>query len=315
MPAYNAERYISSCLDSIINQTFKEFEIIVINDGSVDGTKDILEAYAKKDKRIRAYHKTNSGVSDSRNYGINLAKGEYLTFVDSDDWMEPDYLLEVSQMLNFYNPEIMFNGWVEESLNTYKKEFKTKGVHILTSSEAIKELCTQELFGWAPFGTFYRSGIAKKNKFPISICFAEDLHYKYHAIKSSNGVIIYAPINKYHYIKRDTSVTVNYNIIKRSDDIFVISEIIDNEDENIKDILYFNELIPRKLNYTFIGFASKNNDEIILAQKYEKELLHKWVELFFDIRMKKNSRIKLLLLLLPWKKYIGKKIKKKKGLL
>ncbi|MDR2337238.1 MAG: glycosyltransferase [Deltaproteobacteria bacterium] len=88
VPVYNTEKYLVQCLDSLVNQTLKEIEIICVNDGSTDGSLVILNQYAKQDKRIKIINKDNGGPSSARNLGINLAKGEYLTFVDSDDWVE-----------------------------------------------------------------------------------------------------------------------------------------------------------------------------------------------------------------------------------
>lgn len=90
VPVYNAEKNLDKCIESILNQTYREFELILLNDGSTDGSGQICDAYAKSDPRIRVVHKENSGVSDTRNIGIAMAKGEYLQFLDSDDWITPD---------------------------------------------------------------------------------------------------------------------------------------------------------------------------------------------------------------------------------
>ena len=88
VPVYNASKYLERCLDSVINQTLKEIEIICINDGSSDNSKTILENYAKKDNRIKIINQKNLGLSASRNKGIKYANGEYIFFVDADDWIE-----------------------------------------------------------------------------------------------------------------------------------------------------------------------------------------------------------------------------------
>ena len=93
IPSYNVEKYIRECLDSIVNQTFEDMEIICIDDGSTDSTLDILNEYALKDSRLRVYeNKENKGVSYARNYLLNLAKGKYIFFMDSDDYLELDAL-------------------------------------------------------------------------------------------------------------------------------------------------------------------------------------------------------------------------------
>ena len=88
VPVYNVSEYVDDCLDSLIRQTLKEIEIIVVNDGSTDNSQYIIDAYAKKYPNIKVYQKPNGGLSDTRNFGIQLATGEYITFVDGDDYVQ-----------------------------------------------------------------------------------------------------------------------------------------------------------------------------------------------------------------------------------
>ena len=92
VPVYNTEKYIHRCIDSILSQTFTDFELLLINDGSKDGSGAICDEYAAKDNRVRVFHKENGGVSSARNLGLDNAKGEWITFCDSDDWVLPSYL-------------------------------------------------------------------------------------------------------------------------------------------------------------------------------------------------------------------------------
>ncbi len=92
VPVYNAEAYLSTCVDSIIHQTHQEFELILINDGSTDNSKTICDNYQKKDNRIKVFHIDNQGVSHARNVGLSYAQGEFITFIDCDDYVDPDYL-------------------------------------------------------------------------------------------------------------------------------------------------------------------------------------------------------------------------------
>jgi len=100
IPVYNVESYLKDCLESVINQTYKNLEIIIINDGSQDNSKEICYNYAKKDSRIKLINKKNEGVSAARNTGMDLATGEYISFIDSDDYIDND-MIEI-----FYKPEV-----------------------------------------------------------------------------------------------------------------------------------------------------------------------------------------------------------------
>ena len=92
VPVYNVEQYLPRCIDSILAQTFTDFELLLIDDGSKDKSGAICDAYARKDPRIRVFHKPNGGVSSARNMGLDNAKGEWIAFVDSDDWVNEDFL-------------------------------------------------------------------------------------------------------------------------------------------------------------------------------------------------------------------------------
>ena len=94
VPVYNTELYLHRCIDSILSQTFTDFELLLINDGSTDRSGEICDEYAGKDKRVRVFHKENGGVSSARNIGLDEARGEWIAFVDSDDWVSPK-LLEI----------------------------------------------------------------------------------------------------------------------------------------------------------------------------------------------------------------------------
>lgn len=314
VPVYNAEKYISTCIESIINQSYKDFEIIIINDGSIDNSISIVREYSKIDTRIKIINKENTGVSDSRNQGLSIASGEYISFIDADDWIEADYIEKIVQCLNKYNPDILFNGWIEDSdKNVNARRFQKKDFCLMTKREALIELCEQKLFGWAPFGTFYRYEAIRDIRYDTNICFGEDLDFKYKSIMKSKGMLIYAPINKYHYVRRDTSVTVNYNISKKYDDIRVIMHIIEEVESEVADILYYNELVPRELNYIFLGAVSNNkaDKEILLLCK--EDILKNWWSLMFSFKLKLTTRIKLLFSITPLCKYFGKLYKLKKG--
>ena len=106
VPIYNVEKYLRQCLDSILNQTYQNFECLLINDGSPDNSADICREYVEKDSRFKYFEKENGGLSDARNYGIRQSKGSYLTFVDSDDWLEHGALDRLYGALKKENADI-----------------------------------------------------------------------------------------------------------------------------------------------------------------------------------------------------------------
>ncbi len=113
VPVYNAEKTLQRCVDSILAQTFEDFELILINDGSKDQSGDICDEYAAKDSRVKTVHKTNGGVSSARNAGLRIAQGEYIAFIDSDDYIDNDYLLGFKH----YDADLIISGAKLISIN------------------------------------------------------------------------------------------------------------------------------------------------------------------------------------------------------
>ena len=106
VPIYNVEKYLEKCLDTIINQTFKDIEIICVNDGSVDCSRNILEEYKNKDSRIKIVDKENGGLSSARNAGLKIATGKFISFIDSDDWVSSTFLEKLYKNITSYDTDI-----------------------------------------------------------------------------------------------------------------------------------------------------------------------------------------------------------------
>ena len=115
VPVYNGEKYLKPCIDSVLAQTFTDFELLAVNDGSKDGSPAILEEYARKDARVRVISQENAGVSAARNHALEEASGEYLAFIDADDWLEPDALAAAQAILEKERPDV----WLWNSVLEY----------------------------------------------------------------------------------------------------------------------------------------------------------------------------------------------------
>ena len=122
VPIYNVENYLRMCLDSIEHQTYSNIEVLLINDGSLDSSGEICQEYVARDSRFRYFEKENGGLSDARNYGIDRSKWEFLTFIDSDDWIEPTYVEDMYQAALNNNSEIVISNY---------KRFDVKENHYL----------------------------------------------------------------------------------------------------------------------------------------------------------------------------------------
>ena len=120
IPVYNSENTLRRCLNSVLAQTFTDFECLLVDDGSTDDSGRICDEYAEKDKRFRVFHKENGGVSSARNVGLDNASGEWITFVDSDDWIEGSFL---DSLLNFGNGSLRISNFNGEVLKDYSYEW------------------------------------------------------------------------------------------------------------------------------------------------------------------------------------------------
>lgn len=164
VPVYNSEKYLCHCIDSILNQTFSDFELLLIDDGSTDGSGIICDEYAKKDSRIRVFHKNNGGVSSARNMGLDKAVGVWITFVDADDWIKPYYLecmiiqtdsdLVMSSFEIIDNTEIWENN-IENCIYHKEniKEFISQYIETATLCSPWCKLFKKELIGALRFNT------------------------------------------------------------------------------------------------------------------------------------------------------------------
>lgn len=206
VPVYNVEKYLERCIESIINQTYKNLEIILVDDGSTDNSGNICDEYAKKDERIKVIHKENGGQATARNMALDIAKGNYIAFADSDDWVD------TSIYEKLYNALISneANICVCARYNVYndgKKEtvFVGSESKVLSSEEAIKKILTYDNMDVASCDKLYDASVLKDNQFPVGyIC--EDIPFVFNAVINAKKVIyINEPL--YFYLQRSGSTS------------------------------------------------------------------------------------------------------------
>ena len=168
VPVYNVEKYLCECVDSIINQTYKNLEIILVDDGSPDNCGKICDDYAKKDNRIKVIHKENGGLSDARNAGMDASVGEYLVFVDSDDYMTNDGIEYMYNLISSVNADIAIGG--VERFNDLDKSVMSSTYNgvidekVMDKIDAMKDVFLNGCASWA---RIYKRNIHKEIYFPI----------------------------------------------------------------------------------------------------------------------------------------------------
>lgn len=247
IPVYNAEKYLDRCIISILKQSFKNWELILLNDGSTDKSGEICDKYKRVDNRIRVIHKKNTGVSSTRNLGINLSKGEYITFVDSDDWIELDYLELMYKSIIEMNVDVIVTGCVYEDKNGINNPFKKGKPIIYEKNEAKKEFLKQDKFIWTICDKLYRSELLKKVKLDAHLKIAEDMLLFWNLISSVEKVG-YVPLYKYHYdLVASGTMTKPFSIdwfhsLKVKRYIYHEAKKISCEHEQLARLVYLGEL-------------------------------------------------------------------------
>lgn len=171
VPVYKVEPYLERCILSIISQSYQKLEIILVDDGSPDKCGEICEAFAQNDSRIRVYHKENGGLSDARNFGVERACGEYIAFIDSDDYIAPNYIEYLLSLLKKYNADIACCCMTEtyEDTADYITNDEIPNERLMTGKEACRELLGDLYYRVlvTACGKLYRSDIVKRYTFPV----------------------------------------------------------------------------------------------------------------------------------------------------
>ena len=313
VPVYNVEKYLKQCLDSIVNQTFKDIEIICVNDGSTDSSRTILEEYAKKDSRIKIIDKENGGLSSARNAGIKKAKGNFISFIDSDDWVDITMFEKLYKNITELNTDISIcavNLYDEEkqeinskdkyfNLGFFDKTFDNRAFSYLDTKPFIMDVC---VMAW---NKLYRKSLLDKTGtiFPEGLIW-EDGPFFFSIFFKTQRVSLVRDLLYYYRINRQGSIIQNGGI-KFLDIIDVVNLMLKSLSQtpvfdDIKyefyrrkadDIIYRYELINLKLIHFYwrkfvIRFMYK-----VMQVLYTEENIYYFK--FWDLKFRLKKRANL----------------------
>lgn len=213
IPIYNAEVYLENCLESIKNQSFTDYEVLLIDDGSTDNSGKICDVFATKDFRFQVIHKSNGGVSSARNIGIEQAKGEWICFMDSDDTVEKDYLQHLYQGANQQNDILVVQGF-KTILPQKQSRVRTFGTHLYTTTDIYQlfQVLNINRSGY-PFAKLYNSQIIQQHqiRFIEQIHYAEDVMFMLTYMCHINAIQTLDGYN-YNYYIRNNSNSLSHRI-------------------------------------------------------------------------------------------------------
>lgn len=306
VPVYNTEQFLDKCVSSILAQTYNDFELILVDDGSTDNSPNMCDMYAEKDFRIKVIHKKNGGVSSARNCGIDAAKGTYIWFIDSDDYIEPFSLQRLFDVQKNHNAEMYV--------------FNNRSVCEL-SSENINDFFRKYYFtyalGFEPWNKLYKRDIIKANnlQFDTQEKIGEDLLFNINYYKAifSSGVkdIYFVGEDYYHYVERDNSAMNTASKGRIYQQLRLFDKILKSlsgvlTEENIAYLFLLHLLSG--IGQSAQGGLTSNEFAEIDFSKY-----HKWLKVFKKMKklffvnehtgMPGKVRINLFLHLMLCKKY------------
>lgn len=243
VPVYNAVEFIHRCIDSILAQTFDDFELLLINDGSKDNSGVICDEYAEKDSRVRVFHKKNEGPSSARNLGLYYAKGDWVTFCDSDDWVYREWLYNFA--LNVDSVDIVCSGIRFDKSSMGCQILKDKGFDYKGNQiELLDKMYFDDVVGYTVIKCFKKSIIDKyKLKFSEKFNIHEDEEFIMRYLVHCSSVCAVKNIG-YHYMmpdfeKKYKSVQNGYELYKS---LYTNCQIINNNNENVLGDKYINEM-------------------------------------------------------------------------
>lgn len=284
VPFYKAEKYLHRCMDSILAQTFTDFEVLLIDDGSPDGSGRICDEYAAKDCRVRVFHKKNGGVSSARQFGVDHAEGEYTIHVDPDDWVEPDMLEKLYAKAEAENADMVVCDFY---INTLDKQLYSKQQPSALDHETVLREMFQHLHGSCWNKLIKRACYDKYAvRFPLNLNFCEDLFVNV-ALLKENISVAYLGEAFYHY-----NVGLNPNSLTKHININIY-KILDEKFKEILSVDIYENVVTLFFFYRKAVFLIK--DESVSTMEFRQEI---WSNKKYIGRIVKRDKVKGLVLFL-----------------
>ena len=284
VPVYNVEKYLNQCIESLVKQTYQTIEIILVDDGSTDSSGELCKKWASKDTRIQVVHTENRGLSAARNVGIKKAKGEYLYFIDSDDWVECDILEILLKNMKAYSSDLSSCG-MKKDYGDKELEMKQDGKCVkVTQKQMFHEmLCNEYVYGYV-WNKLFKMALAEGLWFDEELFSQEDMDFTMrYLIRCKSGV--YTESEYYHYRQRNTSMTGEVGYSPRKLSIAeVYKRAITIYSRYCLDDVYIVERNYLKVNINIIGrmrVSKYRNVQIeknlrnSISQYYKKVLMEK----------------------------------------
>lgn len=278
IPAYNIAPYLENCLESVLAQSLKNIEVIVVDDGSNDNTADIIKSYSNKDERIKSIQKTNGGVTSARLAGIQVAEGEYIGFVDGDDTIESNMFERLLNNAKQYHADISHCGYQMVFPNRVDYYYNTGQLIQQNNIIGLKDLISGEFVEPGLWNKLYHKKLFNKllqnNLMDPKIKYNEDLLMNYYLFKESNHAV-YEDWCPYHYLVRNNSATSAAMSVQKLTDPIKVLMYLEKENANNKEL---RQIVLKRLAYQLVSVSSmdmRHNKELLHIQKKVRKILKK----------------------------------------
>ena len=268
VPVYNVEQYLERCVDSIINQTYTNLEIILVNDGSTDNSGKLCDELAKKDERIRVIHKENGGLSDARNRGIDESESDLVGFIDSDDYIDSDMYEVLLKNLNDTDADLSMCALYDVYNNTPEAQVINKETWKLSSEQAIKMVMEAKILSVTAVNKLYRKSLFTDLKFEVGKI-AEDAFIMIKLLDKCEKIVA-TNEKKYYYVHRENSITTQKFSTKF---LNVIEAYEQNSNIILEKYPKLKDVAQTRMNWAYFYVL----DRLLLDDNYnDKELETEW---------------------------------------
>lgn len=290
VPIYKVEEYLERCIESLITQTYPYFELILVDDGSPDKCGEICDRYSKIDSRIKVIHKENGGLSDARNKGLDFATGKYITFIDSDDWVDSDYLKVLYKLLIDRNADISICNFIKTESDSFSIIKENDEVLEFSNIEALEriysDLSVQLTISW---GKLYKAELFRKIRFPYRKIH-EDEFTTYKLLYKANKIVYTNRMLIYYWQRADSIMGQGFKLKNKLDSIEALKERIlffENIDKKILSFKTYRRLFGLYVNINdninFFDDIEAREDYLADFNKFKNNLRSSKQTLLFKI--------------------------------
>lgn len=290
VPIYKVEQYLNKCVDSILSQTYRNLEVFLVDDGSPDNCGAICDDYASRDNRIRVIHKPNGGLSDARNVALDVATGEFVVCVDSDDYIAPNHIEGLYNLIDQYGTDVAIHNFCSFDEGGIPSPKSEDGVSVYSGEESVETMFYQEHFDNSAWGKMYRTSLFKGIRYPVGLVY-EDLPTTYKLMLKAKKVA-FKNDETYFYLLRSGSLDSGVINEKKSQSAISLMEMMASDENSFQNIYKSYECRMFSFaSHIFLHMSKEDASSSYFENKIKKYRLG----VLFNGKARKKARIAALI--------------------